>query len=144
MEIVGKRTVVAKVFKCSPDEEGRGLICIDGLTRTSAGVTVDENVTVRKCEPAFAQKVVLAPNIPEGKKIRFEDGIENIFLNGLLGRPLIAETDIIVPNIALMGNRSTFTGLYEFYGRLWAGISRCCFFSTWNCTCTGTVILFIG
>ena len=109
VEIVGKRTVVAKVFKCSPDEEGRGLICIDGLTRTSAGVTVDENVTVRKCEPAFAQKVVLAPNIPEGKKIRFEDGIENIFLNGLLGRPLIAETDIIVPNIALMGNRSTFT-----------------------------------
>lgn len=109
IEIIGKRSVVAKVFKCSNEDEGKGIICIDGLTRTNAGVSVDENVTVRKCEPPFADKVVLAPNIPEGKKIQFENGIEEVFLNGLMGRPLVSDTDIIVPNIALMGNRSTFT-----------------------------------
>ncbi|AMK13162.1 AAA family ATPase CDC48 subfamily protein [methanogenic archaeon mixed culture ISO4-G1] len=108
IEIVGKRTVVAKVFPSSIDEEGHGLIGIDGLTRTNAGVSIDENVTVRKCVPSEAQKVTLAPNIPEGKKIRFGKGIEEVFSNGLLGRPLIAGTDIIVPNVALMGNRSTF------------------------------------
>ena len=109
IEIVGKRTVVAKVFKCDPEDEGKGMIFIDGLTRTSAGVSVDENVNVRHCEPLMAEQVVLAPNIPDGKKIRFEKGIEDIFLRGLMARPLVAGTDIIVPNIALMGNRSTFT-----------------------------------
>lgn len=109
IKIIGRRTVVAKVFKCSPEDEGKGIICIDGLTRTNAGVSVDENVTVRRCEPSLAEKVVLAPNIPENKRIQFEDGIEDVFLNGLMGRPLMADTDIIVPNIALMGSRSTFT-----------------------------------
>ena len=109
IEIVGKRSVVAKVFKCDPEDEGKGMIFIDGLTRTSAGISVDENVTVRRCEPLIAEQVVLAPNIPDGKKIKFEKGIEDIFLKGLLARPLVAGTDIIVPNIALMGNRSTFT-----------------------------------
>lgn len=108
IEIVGKRTVVAKVFPSSIDEEGHGLIGIDGLTRTNAGVSIDENVTVRKCFPKEADSITLAPNIPDGKKIRFGNGIENVFSNGLQGRPLVAGSDIIVPNIALMGNRSTF------------------------------------
>ena len=109
IEIVGKRNVVAKVFKCDAADEGRGMIFIDGLTRTNAGVSVDENVTVKKCEPQFAEEVVLAPNIPEGKRIKFEKGIEDVFLKGLMARPLVSGTDIIVPNIALMGNRSTFS-----------------------------------
>ncbi|MDO5862326.1 MAG: CDC48 family AAA ATPase [Thermoplasmata archaeon] len=108
IEIAGKRSVVAKVFKGNPEDEGKGMLFIDGLTRTNAGVSVDENVTVRRCEPEPAEQVVLAPNIPEGKVIRFEEGIEDVFLKGLLNRPLVADTDIIVPNIALMGNRSTF------------------------------------
>ncbi len=108
IEILGKRAVVAKVFKCPPEEEGLGTICIDGLTRTDAGVSVDENVVVRKCEPRPAVSVTLCPNIPEGKAIRFEKGIENVFLKGLMGRPLVEDTNIIVPNVALMGNRSTF------------------------------------
>lgn len=109
VEISGKRSVVAKVFKCDPEDEGRGMLFIDGLTRTNAGVSVDENVTVRRCNPQPAEQITLAPNIPDGKKIRFEAGIENVFLKGLMNRPLVADTDIIVPNIALMGNRSTFT-----------------------------------
>ena len=109
VEISGKRSVVAKVFKCDPEDEGRGMLFIDGLTRTNAGVSVDENVTVRRCNPQPAEQITLAPNIPDGKKIKFEAGIENVFLKGLMNRPLVADTDIIVPNIALMGNRSTFT-----------------------------------
>ncbi len=108
VEITGKRSVVAKVFKCDPEDEGRGMLFIDGLTRTNAGVSVDESVTVRRCEPQPAEQVTLAPNIPDGKRIKFETGIEGVFLKGLMNRPLVADTDIIVPNIALMGNRSTF------------------------------------
>ena len=109
VEIAGKRSVVAKVFKCDPEDEGRGMLFIDGLTRTNAGVSVDENVTVRRCTPQPAEQITLAPNIPDGKRIKFESEIENVFLKGLMNRPLVADTDIIVPNIALMGNRSTFT-----------------------------------
>ena len=109
VEIAGKRSVVAKVFKCDPEDEGRGMLFIDGLTRTNAGVSVDENVTVRRCIPQPAEQITLAPNIPDGKRIKFESGIENVFLKGLMNRPLVVDTDIIVPNIALMGNRSTFT-----------------------------------
>lgn len=109
VEIAGKRSVVAKVFKCDPEDEGREMLFIDGLTRTNAGVSVDENVTVRRCTPQPAEQITLAPNIPDGKRIKFESGIENVFLKGLMNRPLMADTDIIVPNIALMGNRSTFT-----------------------------------
>ncbi len=109
IEIKGKRSVVARVFKCDPSDEGRGLIFIDGLTRTGAGISVDESVEVRRCDPLPARKVVLAPNVPDGKKIKFEDDVERIFLKGLLYRPLVADTDLIVPNIALTGNRSIFT-----------------------------------
>jgi transitional endoplasmic reticulum ATPase len=108
IEILGKRSVVAKVFKCAPEEEGMGLICIDGLTRTDAMVSVDENVVVRKCNPRPAASITLSPNIPQGKVIRFEKGIEKVFRRGLMGRPLVENTNIIIPNVALMGNRSTF------------------------------------
>ena len=102
IDIVGNRPGGDKVFKCDPEDEGKGMIFIDGLTRTSAGVSVDENVTVRRCDPLMAEQVVLAPNIPEGKTIKFEKGIEDIFLRGLMARPLVAGTDIIVPNIAFI------------------------------------------
>ncbi len=108
IEIEGKRIVVAKVFPAPIEDEGRGLISIDGLTRTNAGVSIDENVMVRKCIPAEADQITLAPNISDGKKVRFGKDMESVFLVGLAGRPLISGTDIIVPNVALMGNRSTF------------------------------------
>ena len=109
IEIVGKRTTVAKVFRGLPEDEGRGIIRIDGLTRTNAGVSVDETVKVRRIDPAPAEKVVLAPNIPVGKRVSFGQGAEQLFLRGLVNRPLIRGNDIVVPNIALMGGKSPFT-----------------------------------
>ena len=109
VEIVGKRSVAAKVFKGSLDDEKKGIIRIDGITRTNAGVSVDETVRVKKCDPAMADKIVLAPNIPSGKKMRLEEGVEDIFRKGLMNRPLMKGNDVIIPNIALMGSRSPFT-----------------------------------
>jgi transitional endoplasmic reticulum ATPase len=85
------------------------MLFIDGLMRTSAGVGVGDTVLVRRCEPQPAKEIVLAPNIPEDKLFRYDKSMESNFLNGLLGRPLVAGTDIIVPNIALMGGRYTFS-----------------------------------
>ena len=109
VEIAGKKTVVAKVFRGDTEDEGTGIIRIDGLTRTSAGVSLGENVRVRLCEPKKAAKVVLAPNIPEGTHISVDRGFTSVFKNNLINRPLITGLDITVPNISLMGTRSVFT-----------------------------------
>jgi transitional endoplasmic reticulum ATPase len=108
VEILGKKTVLAKIFKGEAGDDGSKIIRIDGPTRTSAEVSIDETVRVRKCKPSLAQKVVLCPNISEGKKMNYEGGAEDIFRSGLEGRPLLTGTDIMIPNIALMGNRTTF------------------------------------
>ena len=108
IEIIGGKVTVAKVFRGSPKDEGAGVIRIDGITRTNAGASIDESVKVRRCDPKPAEKVVLSPNIPQGKKIRFEDGVTDIFRRGLMNRPVMKGSDVLVPNVALMGSRSTF------------------------------------
>ncbi|MCL2334354.1 MAG: CDC48 family AAA ATPase [Candidatus Methanoplasma sp.] len=108
IEIIGKKTAVAKVFKGEAGDDGMKLIRIDGLTRTSAEVSVDETVKIKKCIPETAQKVVLSPNISENKRISYEAGIDDVFRSGLEGRPLIVGMDVMIPNIALMGNRATY------------------------------------
>jgi transitional endoplasmic reticulum ATPase len=111
VEILGKKTVVAKVFKGDIEDSGTNVIRIDGPTRTSAGVGVGDTVKVKKCEPREAEKVTLSPKVSDGKAIGFDEGIESVFRNGLLMRPLVKDMDIHIPNIALMGDRTLFTVL---------------------------------
>ena len=109
VEIVGKRSAVAKVMKGAIDDEGKGLIRMDGITRSNAGVTVDESVRVRKAETLPAEKIIISPiGIPPGKKISFREGVDEIFKNGLMNRPVLRDNEIVVPNIALMGNLIQF------------------------------------
>ncbi|MDR0198814.1 MAG: CDC48 family AAA ATPase [Methanomassiliicoccaceae archaeon] len=108
IEITGGKTTVAKVFRGVSGDEGLGIIRIDGITRTNAGASIDESVKVKRCDPKVAEKVTLSPNIPDGKRIKFGEGIADIFRKGLMNRPVIKGSDILVPNVALMGNRSTF------------------------------------
>ncbi|MCL2711937.1 MAG: CDC48 family AAA ATPase [Methanomassiliicoccaceae archaeon] len=109
IEIIGRRTTVAKVFKGRPEDEGLGIIRIDGLTRTNAGVSMDQSVKIRKCVPDIADKVVFSPNIPQGKKISSGDDFTDIFKKGVINRPVMKGCDVIVPNIALMGGKITFS-----------------------------------
>ncbi|MDR0791617.1 MAG: CDC48 family AAA ATPase, partial [Methanomassiliicoccaceae archaeon] len=60
-------------------------------------------------DPKPAERVTLAPNIPQGKVAKFADGIEDVFRKGLMNRPVIKGCDVLIPNVALMGNKSTFT-----------------------------------
>ncbi|MCL2607837.1 MAG: CDC48 family AAA ATPase [Methanomassiliicoccaceae archaeon] len=108
IEITGEKVTVAKVFRGAPEDEGLGIIRIDGLTRTNAGAGIDQLVKVRRSDPKPAEKVVLSPNIPQGKKIKFEEGITDLFRRGLMNRPVMKGSDILVPNVALMGSKSTF------------------------------------
>jgi len=103
IEIAGTKKTAAKVFRAAHEDEGKGIIRIDGMIRGNAGVSIGENVTVRKAEAQNAQKIVVAPKIPAGKRVRFGQGVEGLFKKGLLNRALVKGDEIIIPNIALMG-----------------------------------------
>jgi transitional endoplasmic reticulum ATPase len=103
IEITGKKKTAAKVFRAAHEDEGQGIIRIDGMIRGNAGVSIGEKVTVAKAIAQSAQKVVVAPKIPQGKRVRFGQGVEGLFKKGLLNRAVIKGDEIIIPNIALMG-----------------------------------------
>jgi transitional endoplasmic reticulum ATPase len=108
IEIAGKRTTAAKIFRASQDDEGKGIIRIDGMIRSNAGVSIGEKVSVIKADSQPASKIVVAPKIPQGKRVRFGQGVENLFKKGLMNRPLVKGDEIIIPNIALMGGYLPF------------------------------------
>jgi transitional endoplasmic reticulum ATPase len=103
IEIIGKKKTAAKVFRAAHEDEGLGVIRIDGMIRGNAGVSIGEKVTVAKAAAQSAQKVIVAPKIPQGKRVRFGQGVEGLFKKGLLNRAVIKGDEIIIPNIALMG-----------------------------------------
>ena len=102
IEIVGKKSIAAKVFKDEPSAYGINTIHIDGLMRTSAGVQVGDKVKIYKRDVVFAEEIVLTPNIGEGQFISFKDpDFVSKAHNGLQGRPLMAGDEIFVPNLFL-------------------------------------------
>ena len=103
IEIMGTKRTAAKVFRASHEDEGKGFIRIDGMIRGNAGISIGEKILVKKADVANATKIIVAPKIPEGKKVRFGQGVEELFKRGLLNRAVVKGDEIIIPNIALMG-----------------------------------------
>jgi transitional endoplasmic reticulum ATPase len=103
IEIIGPKKTAAKVFRAAHEDESKGIIRIDGMIRGNAGVSIGEKVVIRKAEVVPASKLVVAPKIPEGKKVKFGQGVEDLFKRGLLNRAVVKGDEIIIPNIALMG-----------------------------------------
>lgn len=109
VEIVGKKTTCATVWRSVPEDEGKGIIRIDGLIRENAGASLGDKVKVSKAEVKPAENISLAPVISEYQRIRFGAGIESVVKKGLLRRALVKGDTIIVPGIALMGGALPFT-----------------------------------
>lgn len=110
VEIIGKRSSVAKVMKGAPDDEGKGIIRMDAIIMNNVKAKLDETVKVRKIVPEWAEKVTLEPtSLPPGKKMAFQEEKDRIFKDGLSGRPLLKGDVIVIPNIAVMGDWIRFT-----------------------------------
>src|SRR3970040_2556166 len=108
IEIIGKKSTAAKLFRVMQEDEGKGILRIYGLVRRNVGVSIGDKVEVRKAEVFPAERVTIAPIISEGHKISFGQGIENFVKRGLLKRPLTKGDVVIVPGIALMGGALPF------------------------------------
>ena len=61
VQIEGKKATAAKAWPAYPEDQGRGLIRIDGFIRNNCSVSINELVKVRKVEAEYATSVKLAP-----------------------------------------------------------------------------------
>jgi len=98
IEITGRRTTVAIVWPPYKEDDGQGIIRIDGEIRRNAGVSVGEYVRVSKTPAKPATKIVLAPFEP----LPFVGDFGRIVRSQLLNMP-VAKGDIIVVPVLGMG-----------------------------------------
>lgn len=95
--IEGTRSTAVIVYNGYPEDENRGIIRIDGVTRKNAGVGLDEKVAIRKIVPKPATKLSLAPTQP--LKIM---GGEDYLAQVLEGRPIV-KGDLV--EVTIMGRK---------------------------------------
>jgi len=95
----GKRRTIAKCLPLYPSDEGKGVIRVDGLIRSNAGISVDDAVTITKVKAVPAEKVVLAPleAIPAIDERHLADALEDV--------PIIKGDKVMIP---YFGGRLTF------------------------------------
>lgn len=108
IEITGKRQTLATVRNLDQEDEGKGIIRVDGLVRSNAKVNSGDTVAVRKAQVSPAVELELAPIVPEAHRISFGEGVENFVRRGILNRPLCKGDAIIAPGIALRGGALPF------------------------------------
>ncbi|MFW6040260.1 MAG: CDC48 family AAA ATPase [Thermoplasmatota archaeon] len=108
IQIEGEEKTVAKVFRLPSQDEGKTILRIDGLVRKNAKVSIGDKVKVKKVTTTPGKKIVIAPVIEEGNRLRFGEGIESYVKKRLLNRPIMAGDAIVVPGIALMGGSVPF------------------------------------
>ena len=107
VEIIGKRTIGAIAGNSYPADVGLEIIRMDGLTRSNAGTSIGEMITIRKTQPRMASKVVIAP-AAKGMRIMASG---DIIKRNLMGRA-VTRGDVL----ALVSPRRTKETLREFPG----------------------------
>jgi transitional endoplasmic reticulum ATPase len=104
VEIIGKKTTAAKIYRLLQEDEGKGLIRMGNLLRQSASVSPGDKVEVRKANVKPATKIVMAPSISEGMRLRFGEGIEEFIKRALGQRAVVKGDTLLVPGVGLSGN----------------------------------------
>lgn len=107
VEIIGKRTTGAIAGNSYPADVGLEIVRMDGLTRSNAGTSIGETITIRKSQPRMANKVVIAP-AAKGMRIMASG---DIIKRNLMGRA-VTRGDVL----ALVSPRRTKETLREFPG----------------------------
>ena len=97
IEISGTKKTVALVWPGYDEDSGKGLIRMDGYTRNNSGVSIDDQVTVKKITVKPAERVVLGFTEPIQVM-----GIESYLYEFLQGRVLTRGDSI---PLTIMGTR---------------------------------------
>lgn len=71
IEIIGKRTTVAKLIPTFAGDRGKGMIQIDGIIRGNANIGLGDKVKVRKTTAKAAASITISSNRSSQRDIRF-------------------------------------------------------------------------
>ncbi|MDI6737616.1 MAG: CDC48 family AAA ATPase [Nanoarchaeota archaeon] len=108
VEIEGARKTVAIADRAYPTDIGREVVRMDGIMRRNAKTAIGENVVIRKAEIKEAKEIIIAP----AEKGMMIQGEPDVFLKGLLGRPLI-KGDVVVLGGARTRRRTMSSSPFE-------------------------------
>ncbi|MBN2518808.1 MAG: AAA family ATPase, partial [Candidatus Altiarchaeota archaeon] len=92
VEIIGKRTTVAIIWRGHPQDEGLGLIRMDGFTRYNCGVKLGDKVIIKKSIAKDAESVEFAPT----ESVKISGNFDQYLKHRLLGRVLLEGDRIVV------------------------------------------------
>jgi len=92
VEIRGKRRTVARCLHLYPSDEGKGIVRIDALVRSNAGVTVGDSVVVKKVKAFPAERVAVV----QLKTVPLIDG--RYLTDELESLPVTKGDDIMIPH----------------------------------------------
>ncbi|MFW6321569.1 MAG: AAA family ATPase, partial [Halohasta sp.] len=79
-------TAIARVWPGYPEDDGTGIVRIDGRLRQEAGVGIDDKVTIEKAEVNPAESITIA--LPQRLGIR--GNIDSLIRRELGGQPVTA------------------------------------------------------
>ena len=100
MEIAGgKKRTLAKCLPLYPSDEGKGVVRVDGLIRSNAGVAIGDAVTITKVKAVSAEKVTLVPleSVPPIDERYLADALDGV--------PIVKGDKVMIP---YFGGRLTF------------------------------------
>ncbi len=90
--IEGQSKAAAIVWRARPEDEGLGVIRIDGITRGNAGTSLGEKVKVKKVDAQVAQSITIAPT----EEIRFAVDPEMFFKERMYGKAYLKGNKLVV------------------------------------------------
>ncbi len=92
VEIKGKKATAAIVWQARPQDEGLGIIRMDGYIRQNTKTGIGDKVKLKKAEVKEAKKVTLSPLQP----IKYSPGFEQYVKKRLVGRAVTREDTLFI------------------------------------------------
>jgi transitional endoplasmic reticulum ATPase len=93
IEINGKRKTSAIAWPAYSEDQGRGIIRVDGFIRKNAGVSINEYVIVQRAEVKDAISIILAP---VDMRLNVDEDFTNFVKNRLMERTFIEGDSTLV------------------------------------------------
>ncbi len=95
IEIIGKKkkTTAAIAWPSYPQDQGLGIIRIDGRIRKNSNVGLNDDVNIRKAKKVTSKNVILAPN---NTKLRADSRFESFVKRKMLNLPVTKGDSIFI------------------------------------------------
>ena len=92
VEVIGKKSTPAIIWRGHPQDEGLDLIRMDGFTRYNCGASLGDTITIKKAAPKEAASIEFSP----AEALRISGNFNQYLKHRLMGRVFINGDRIVV------------------------------------------------